>query len=565
MAISPDPNHRTGGQLIVEMLCAHGVETVFGVPGESYLPVLDALYDTPSITMVSCRHESGAGFMAEAHGKLTGQPGVALVTRGPGACNASIAVHTAFQDSTPMLLLVGQIARGDTDREAFQEIDYRQMFGSVAKWVAQVDQTVRVPEYLHRAFHVAMNGRPGPVVLALPEDMLSETIEVPSECIRPVARKVQTVPESAEMARLSEHLRVAERPLLMVGGSGWTDEAAKDITHFAETWNLPVCTSFRRQDIVSNDRAIYGGDLGTGADVRLLEYVRTSDLLVVCGARLGEITTQGYSLLDSPLPRNRLIHIHPSAEELGRVYSPDIAIQATMGPVAKTLAELSPSPGDWSDWTASIRRAYLETLEPSLLQTALDPGHVILALREILPRDVIVTLDAGNFSGWPQRFLNYGRPGRQLGSTSGSMGYSVPAAVAAKLARPGRTVVSFVGDGGVLMTGQELATAMRYNAPIVIILVNNGMYGTIRMHQEKHYPARVSGTDLTNPSFADWARSFGAFAERVERTEEFLPAFERARNAGRPAVLELIQDPEIINSRTTISALRKKALQHQSA
>ncbi len=549
----------SGGQLVVASLRAHGVEMAFSVAGESYLEVLDALYDVPEIRLVTCRQEGGAAFMAEAYGKLTGQPGVLLVTRGPGACNASIGVHTAFQDSTPMVVLVGQVARHQIDREAFQEVDFRQMFAPLAKWVTQIDIAERIPELLNQAFQVAISGRPGPVVVALPEDMLRDTA---ATAIVGPYRAVRAHPGAADLAELRRLLGAAERPLMLVGGSGWSDAAAADIARFAQANDLPVCCSFRRQDIVDNRLGCFVGDLGTGAAPSLVARFKSADLVLAIGARIGEITSQSYTLMGIPDPGKVLIHVHQAAEELGRVFRPDLAIQSGMPEFAAAAAALEPiSAPRWRDWRGAARAEYEAGLVPTPLQPApaLDLGQIMGWLRERLPDDAIVTSDAGNFSGWPNRFLQYRRPGRQLGPTSGAMGYGVPAAVAAKLVHPGRIVVGFCGDGGFLMTGQELATALGEGAAPIILLFNNAMYGTIRMHQERRFPGRVVGTTLKNPDFAALAAAYGAFGATVSRTEEFAPAFEAAIAARRAAIIELRMDPEVITTRTTLSALRRHA------
>ncbi len=549
----------SGGQLVVAALAAHKVEMAFSVAGESYLEVLDALYDTPEIRLVTCRQEGGAAFMAEAYGKLTGKPGVLLVTRGPGACNASIGIHTAFQDSTPMVVLVGQVARRQIDREAFQEVDFRRMMAPLAKWVAQIDLAERVPELVNQAFQVATSGRPGPVVLALPEDMLRDCA---AAAVAGPYRAVRAHPGAEDLAELRRLLAAAERPMMLVGGGGWSDAACRDITRFAEANDLPVACSFRRQDIVDNRLACFVGDLGTGAGPALVARVKESDLLLAVGARIGEITSQSYSLLGIPDPGKILIHVHPSAEELGRVFRPTLAIQSGMPEFAAAAAALAPVPaGRRSAWRAAVRAEYEAGLLPSPATGggALDLGRVMGWLRARLPDDAIVTSDAGNFSGWPNRFLQYRRPGRQLGPTSGAMGYGVPAAVAAKLVHPGRLVVGFCGDGGFMMTGQELATALAEGVGPIILLFNNAMYGTIRMHQERRFPGRVVGTALKNPDFVALARAYGAFGARVARTEEFAPAFEEAAAGNRAAIIELAIDPEIITTRTTLSAIRREA------
>jgi acetolactate synthase-1/2/3 large subunit len=552
----------SGGQLVVAALRAHRADMAFSVAGESYLEVLDALYDAPDIHLVTCRQEGGAAFMAEAYGKLTGKPGVLLVTRGPGACNASIGIHTAFQDSTPMVVLVGQVARHQIDREAFQEVDFRKMFAPLAKWVAQIDMAERVPELINQGFQIAVSGRPGPVVLALPEDMLRD------RCAAAVAgpyRAVRAHPGTADLAELRRLLAVAERPVMLVGGSGWSDEACRDIAAFARANDLPVCCSFRRQDIVDNRLLCFVGDLGTGASPSLVALVKESDLLLAVGARIGEITSQSYSLLGVPDPGKVLIHVHASAEELGRVFRPNLAIQSGMPEFAAAVAASAPvATRRWSAWREAARADYEAGLVPARAGGLLDLGAIMGWLRDRLPDDAIVTSDAGNFSGWPNRFLQYRRPGRQLGPTSGAMGYGVPAAVAAKLVHPDRLVVGFCGDGGFMMTGHELATAMLEGTGPIILVFNNAMYGTIRMHQERRFPGRVVGTALKNPDFLALARAYGTFGALVTRTEEFAPAFEEAAAHRGAAVIELKMDPEIITTRTTLSEIRRQALAHQA-
>jgi len=550
---------QSGGQLVVSALRAHGVEMAFSVAGESYLEVLDALYDAPEIHLVTCRQEGGAAFMAEAYGKLTGKPGVLLVTRGPGACNASIGVHTAFQDSTPMVVLVGQVARHQIDREAFQEVDFRKMYAPLAKWVTQIDMAERIPELMNQAFQVATSGRPGPVVVALPEDMLRD--HAAAAVVGPY-HAVRAHPGAADLAELRRLLAAAERPIMLVGGSGWSDPACADIARFAMVSDLPVCCSFRRQDIVDNRLPCFVGDLGTGAAPSLIARIKAADLVLAVGARIGEITSQGYTLFGVPDPGKTLIHVHAAAEELGRVFRPSLAIQSGMPEFAAAAAALEPiAKPRWQGWRAETRAEYEKGLVPTPLgdAPALDLGRIMIWLLERLPDDAIVTSDAGNFSGWPNRFLQYRRPGRQLGPTSGAMGYGVPAAVAAKLVYPGRIVVGFCGDGGFMMTGQELMTAAGEGVGPIILLFNNAMYGTIRMHQERRFPGRVVGTALKNPDFAALAGAYGGFGAAVARTEEFAPAFEEAVASGRPAIIELRMDPEMITTRTTLSALRRQA------
>jgi acetolactate synthase-1/2/3 large subunit len=550
---------RTGGHILVDQLLVHGAEYAFCVPGESFLEVLDGLHDARDrIKLFNARHEAGAANMAEAVGKLTGKPGIALVTRGPGACHAAIGVHTAHQDSTPMILLIGQVGRDMMDREAFQEIDYRRMFGPVAKWAAQIDCTARIPEYIARAFHVATSGRPGPVVLALPEDMLTETAQVADA--QPYA-PLQAKPDPADVARVVDLLRDAERPLLLIGGSGWSDAACARIQAWAESNDLPLAVSFRRQDLCDNRSRVYAGDLGTSGPPALVKRAKEADLLIVVGARLGEMTTQGYTVLESPEPRPTVVHVHPDADEIGRVFRASLAIQSGPAAFAAALAETKPLDGGrWRAWTEAARADYLATLQPTPYNGALDLGRAFASLRDALPRDAIVTLDAGNHTGWPQRYLGFGRPGREIGPTSGAMGYSVPAAVAASLVHPDRLVIGCVGDGGFQMSGQELATAVQYGGRPIVMLFNNGIYGTIRMHQEREHPARVVGTDLVNPDFVAMGRAMGCHGELVTRTDEFAPAFERAAKSGRAALIELRTDPEVITTRTTLTAIREAAL-----
>jgi acetolactate synthase I/II/III large subunit len=552
----------SGGQLVVAALRAHGVDMAFSVAGESYLEVLDALFDAPEIRLVTCRHEGGAAFMAEAYGKLTGKPGVLLVTRGPGACNASIGVHTAFQDSTPLVVLVGQVARHQIDREAFQEVDFRRMFAPLAKWVVQIDMAERLPELINQGFQIAVSGRPGPVVLALPEDMLRDC------CAAPVAgpyRAVRAHPGAADLGELRRLLAAAERPMMLVGGSGWSDEACRDITRFVLANDLPVCCSFRRQDIVDNRLPCFVGDLGTGASPSLVARVKQADLLLAVGARIGEITSQSYSLLGIPEPGKALIHVHAAAEELGRVFRPSLAIQSGVPEFAAAVATLAPVAAPrWSAWREAARAEYEAGLVSPSSSSPLDLGEIMRWLRDRLPDDAIVTSDAGNFSGWPNRFLQYRRPGRQLGPTSGAMGYGVPAAVAAKLVHPDRLVVGFCGDGGFMMTGQELATAMLEGTGPIILVFNNSMYGTIRMHQERRFPGRAVGTALKNPNFVALAHAYGAFGTSITSTADFAPAFEEAASGSRTAIIELKMDPEMITTRTTLSEIRRQAEARQA-
>jgi acetolactate synthase-1/2/3 large subunit len=541
----PNTNsQQTGGQVLVEELKRHGAELAFGVPGESFLAALDAFVDHPELSFITCRQEGGASMMAEAYGKLTGEPGICFVTRGPGATSASAGVHVAFQDSTPMILFIGQVARGMLEREAFQEIDYRRMYGQLAKWVAQIDDPERIPEFVSRAFYTATSGRPGPVVLALPEDVLS------GPCTAPTAaayRRVDGIyPGPTQMTFFAELLASAKRPLVILGGGGWTAVTGAAVAAFAEAQNLPIACGFRRQDYFDNNHPNYVGDVGIGINPKLAERVAESDLLIALGPRLGEMTTGGYSLLDIPTPRQPLVHIHRDPEELGRVYQPVLAINASQHSFAEAAAQLpAVKKRPWDDWTAAARQDYLAHIQPPTTPGELQMGEVMLWLRDALPDDAIITNGAGNYT--------------VLAPTAGSMGYGLPAAVAAKAVHPDQTVVCFAGDGCYLMHGQELATAMSYGLNIVVIVVNNNMYGTIRMHQERNYPGRVSGTDLTNPDFAAYARAFGAHGETVRRSEEFPAAFERALVAGKPAILELLIDPEAITPRESLSSIREKA------
>ncbi|MGJ7546037.1 thiamine pyrophosphate-binding protein [Variovorax sp. LT1R16] len=550
---------RTGGQLIVEALRAQGTDTVFCVPGESYLDVLDALHaQQETLQVVVCRHEGAAAFMAEAHGKLTGRPGICMVTRGPGATNASIGVHTAFQDSTPMILLIGQVGRDMIEREAFQEVDYRRMFGPFAKWVAQIDDAARIPELMARAYSVAMSGRPGPVVLALPEDMLTDSA---SPTMVPRVEVPQSHPAPEAMQRLRAELAGARRPLLLLGGPGWSGAGRSAIERFAETNGLPVACAFRRQDLFDNRHPHYVGEVGIGLNPELAKAVREADLLIAVGTRLGEIVTSGYTLLEVPVPRQRLVHVLPCAEELGRVYQPVLKVLGHPDPFAEAAAALAPIDAPpWHGWLAELRRNHARYTAPSTRAAALDPAHVIHALRDTLSPDAILTNGAGNYSAWAHRYYPFSRPHTQLAPTSGAMGYGVPAAIAAKLRHPSRQVVCLAGDGCFLMTSQELATVKRHGLAIVFIVFNNGMYGTIRMHQEANYPGRPIGTDLCNPDFVAYARSFGLRAERVARSEDFAPALQRALEGDGAALIELTIEAEILTPRATLSELREKAL-----
>jgi acetolactate synthase-1/2/3 large subunit len=550
---------RSGAQVLIDQLRIHGTDTIFGVPGESYLAALDALYaQRNSIRYVICRQEGGAANMAEAYGKLTGRPGICFVTRGPGATNASIGLHTGFQDSTPMILLVGQVAREATDREAFQEIDYRRMFGQLAKRVVQIEDARRIPELVSQAFHTALNGRPGPVVVALPEDMLVDEVEVADAGPYKIARGA---PAPDDMAKLRELLDEAQRPMVIVGGGGWTAQACADIRAFVEASDLPVCASFRNQDLFDNRHPNYVGDLGVGVGPALGKRLKACDLIVAVGPRLGEATTGGYTLFDLPVPRQKLVHVHAGAEELGRVYQAALPINSGMANFAAAAKVMKPVDGKrWKAETAAGHAEYLDNIKPGPLPGAVNMGEVIAWLNKRLPDDAIVTNGAGNYAAFLHRFFQYRGFKTQLAPTSGAMGYGVPAAVAAKIAEPNRMVVSLAGDGCFLMNGQEFATAVQHGANVVITVVDNGMYGTIRMHQEREYPTRVYGTELKNPDFAAYARAFGGHGETVEKTEDYAAAFERAVAAAKPAIIHVKTDPEALTSRITLSKLREQAL-----
>jgi acetolactate synthase-1/2/3 large subunit len=550
---------RSGGEILVDCLRTHGVDTAFCVPGESYLAVLDALYDArEQIQLIVCRQEGGAAFMAEAYGKLRNRPGICFVTRGPGATNAAIGVHTAFQDSSPMILFIGQVGGDVVEREAFQEVDYRRMFGQMTKWVAQIDRAERIPEYLSHAFHLAVSGRPGPVVLALPEDMLVDrALAAPG---RPYVR-VKPHVSDADLRTMTEMVESASKPLMILGGGDWSAAACTDIAQFASTFNLPVTCSFRRQDLIDNRHPLYAGEVGIAISPELKKHVGEADLILAIGPRLGEMTSGTYTLFDVPKPRQRLVHVHPGADELGRVYQADLMINSGMEAFASAAARLqAPASKAWDTWTKMLHDEYLTTLHVVPSPGAVNLSEVVSWLRERLPRDAILTNGAGNFSGWLQRFYQYGGWRTQLAPTNGAMGYGVPAAIAAKITHPQRTVVCFAGDGDFLMNGQELATAVQYGAAVIFVVVNNGMYGTIRMHQEREYPARVYGTDLRNPDFVQLAKAYGAHASLVEKTADFTPAFEQALTAGKPALLEVRIDPDAISTRATLSRIREQAL-----
>ena len=550
---------RTGGQVLVDQLVLHGVKQLFCVPGESYLAALDALHDA-KVDVTICRQEGGAAMMAEAQGKLTGQPGICFVTRGPGATNASAGIHIAHQDSTPLIVFVGQVARGMMDREAFQELDYSAVFGTMTKWTVQIDDAARIPELVSRAFHVATSGRPGPVVVALPEDMLTDLVDVPDA--RPYT-VTETVPGADALAELQARLEKAERPVVIVGGTRWNEEAVRNLTRFAENWQLPVYCSFRRQMLFPANHASYGGDLGLGVNPKLLARIRASDLVIVLGGRLSEIASQSYELFNIPEPQQDMVHVHADANELGRVYHAAQAIHATPQPMMAALAAMGQpaSAPKWAQQTADAHAEYLAWSDPAKITIPgdLQMGQIMGHLREVLPADTIFCNGAGNFATWIHRFWPFTSFASQLAPTSGSMGYGPPAGVGAKRLWPQREVVIFAGDGDFLMHGQEFATAVQYNLPIIVVVLDNAMYGTIRMHQEREYPGRVSGTELKNPDFAAYANAFGGHGERVETTEEFAPALARARASGKPCMLHCFISPEAITPSGTLSGIRKAA------
>ncbi|WP_137896827.1 thiamine pyrophosphate-binding protein [Ramlibacter sp. 2FC] len=557
---------KLAGHLLVECLLAQGVTHAFGVPGESYLAVLDGFHaHAERIQFVICRHEGGAAFMAEAQGKLTGRPGVCFVTRGPGATNASIGVHTAFQDSTPMVLLVGDVASDTRDREAFQEVDFCSFFGpstkGMAKRVERIDDARRIPEYVARAFATAMNGRPGPVVLVLPEDMLTQVVDAEP---LPRVEAVEAWSDPGALRRLREMLLAAQRPLVIAGGGGWTPQAAQALQRFAENWQLPVGNAFRFQDTFDNHHPLYAGDVGIGINPRLAQRIRESDLILALGARLGEMTTSGYTLIEPPRPQQKLVHVHASAEELNRVYQADLAICATMNAAARSLEVLTAPPTlSWSEWSAAVHADYEANLRPQELPGEVDMPAIVATLQRHLPADAVLTNGAGNFASWVHRFFRHHGLAKghktQLAPTVGAMGYGVPAGIAANLLT-GRTAFTIAGDGDFLMNGQELATAVQHGGKSIVVLLNNGMYGTIRMHQERHYPGRVSGSQLSNPDFAALACAYGYVGVRITRTEEFEPQLVAALAREQGTLIEVMLDPEVITTRGTLSAITEAAL-----
>ncbi|MGA1635493.1 MAG: thiamine pyrophosphate-binding protein [Gemmobacter sp.] len=555
---------RSGAEIIADALVANGADTLFGVPGESFLGLLDAIHGRAGLLrFIACRQEGGAAFMADAHAKLTGRPGVCVVTRGPGACNASIGIHTAFQDSTPMIVLIGQVARDQREREAFQEVEFRHMFAPMAKWVAEIDSAARLPEHLSHAFHLAQSGRPGPVVLAIPEDVFAEMAAVAD---LPPARRIAAAAAPRDIAAIRDAIAAAERPICILGGPGWNAEAKAAFEGFAARADLPVVTSLRCQDYFDNHHPCYGGDLGIGAHPAIVARLRESDLLVVLGARLGEMTTQGYAVPEPPRSAQRLVHIHPDGDELGRVYYPDLPVVAASADVAQALAaQEMPQSAARAAWRAEGHAIYERLLAPLPQPGALDMGVFMAELAARLDPDAIIANGAGNYTGWVHKHYRFRRYRTQLAPTNGAMGYGVPAGVAAALVAPGRRVVAFAGDGCFQMNGQELGTAVQHGARVLFVVVNNGSYGTIRMHQERAFPGRVSGTDLVNPDFAALARAYGMHAETLTRTADIAQVLARALAVEGPALIEARVDPEAITTRTTLSAIRTAALAAQAA
>jgi acetolactate synthase-1/2/3 large subunit len=549
---------RTGGRLLADQLVLHGCELAFCVPGESYLPLLDGLYDhRDHARVVTCRHEASAANAAEATGKLTGRPGVCMVTRGPGATHAAVGVHTARQDSTPLILLVGQVARGHRGREAFQELKFEQVFGSMAKAVIEIDDPDRIPELTARAFSTAASGRAGPVVVSLPEDVLSAATDAPDA--EPYVAH-EPAPDPAGLAGLRVLLDQAERPFVLVGGGPWDPEACVHLAAWAQACGLPVGASFRRQDIVDNDLLCYAGDVGLGINPRLARRIADADLLIAVGPRLTEVETQGYTLPSPPVPAQTLVHVHPDPDELGRVYRPRLGILSGVRAFAAGADGIARTNGDrWASWAAQARADYEAWSTPPGRRSRIDLADVVAFLRSELPDEAIVCNGAGNYTAWIHRFFRYRRWGTQLAPQSGAMGYGIPAALAAQVLRPGAPVVAFAGDGDFQMCGQELATMVQERLPILVLVANNGMLGTIRMHQERRFPDRVIATDLVNPDFAALAHAYGAHGERVERAEQLPEAFARARAAGGPAVIELITDPEALTPSASLTETRARA------
>jgi acetolactate synthase I/II/III large subunit len=549
-------NMRTAAEVLVDQLRLHGVHHVFCVPGESYLAVLDAFHDS-DLAITVCRQEGGACMMAEAIGKVTGRPGVCFVTRGPGATNASHGIHIARQDSTPLVMFVGQVARDMREREAFQELDYAAVFGSMTKWATEIDDPARVPEIVSRAFHTAANGRPGPVVVAIPEDMLIERVAVADA---PPFTLIETSPGPAEMVKFAQLLGAARAPIMLLGGSRWSQSACDAVGRFAQKYALPVCTTFRRGHLFDALHPCYAGDVGIGPNPKLIERIKSADLVVLIGGRMGEIPSQSYTLFDIPGPQTTLVHVHPGAEELGRVYSPHLPIHATPTAFAAALERLDLPQGFRGEAAAAHAEYLAWTEKPTEQPGGVNLGAIMVWLRDNLPADAILCNGAGNYAAWIHRFFRFRRFGQHVAPASGSMGFGVPAAVAMKRLHPDRTVVCIAGDGDFLMNGQEFATAVQYNLPFIIVIADNGLYGTIRMHQEREYPGRISATELRNPDFPAYARAFGGFGASIERTEDFAATFKEAQASGKPAIIRLKIDPEAITPAMTLAKIRAKAL-----
>ncbi len=555
-----DTNVRgTGGEILVDALRRQGADNVFCVPGESYLAALDAFYDVPEIKLTVCRQEGGAAMMAGTYGRMTNTPGICFVTRGPGATNASAGVHIAWQDCQPMILLIGQVPREEFETDAFQEVDFRQMFGPMAKWVGQIDDARRIPEYISRAYHIATSGRPGPVVIALPEDMLVDVVEAPALT---GYLPVETAPSDTQLEELRKRLQASERPLAIIGGAGWTQEASDDFKRFAHAWQIPVGTAFRCQDVYDNEDEFYAGDCGTTVSPDLRQHIEDADLLLVAGARSTHLTSPFKSLLGVPRTSQYFVHAFPGPEELGALTRPDLAVHATMPAFARSLAQMSGGTSDArAGWSSQVNQNYRRWSTPIECPGDVQMAQIIASVRDQVDDDAVFTVGAGNYTMWVHRFVRTTRVGSQLGPMSGSMGFSTPAAIAAKTVHPERTVIALVGDGCFMMTGQELSTAVQYDLAIIWIVVNNNMYGTIRMHQERDYPTRISATALKNPDFAALARASGAAGFTVTRTEEFQDAFDAARAANGPALIEVQIDPDAISTVATLSGIRKAALE----
>jgi acetolactate synthase-1/2/3 large subunit len=555
-------NTRTGGEILVDQLAIHGVRHVFCVPGESYLAALDAFHDR-DVKLTVCRHESAAAMAAEAVGKATNRPGICFVTRGPGVTNASAGIHVARQDSSPLIVFVGQVARNMRERDAFQELDYRAVFGSICKFVTEIDDPARIPEVVSHAFHVACQGRPGPVVIALPEDMLTERVAVADAKAFELA---ETWPGAADMDRLHKLLAAAKTPIVLAGGSRWSQDAFDALARFSERFALPVATTFRRGHLFDAMHPCFAGDLGIGPNPKLIARVKAADLVLLIGGRLGELPSQSYTLFDIPEPQAKLVHVHPGAEELGHVYNPALAMNASPAAFCSALEGLQPPNAiPWKGASDAAHSDYIAWTEKATLQPGtVNLGEIMVWLRDNLPPDAIVTQGAGNFSGWVHRFYRVRKYGALVGATSGSMGYGLPAALGMQTLYPKRTVVCVAGDGDFLMTGQDFATAVQYELPFIVLISDNGLYGTIRMHQEREYPGRVVATTLRNPDFAAYAQAFGGFGIKVEKTADFPAAFAAAKKSGKPSIIQLKIDPEALTPGMTLSAIREKSLAGKS-